>query len=66
MVGVTRTDEESIDKVLRRFKKKFERSGVLKEYKARTAFVKPSVKKRAEKIKAVRKSKRTLLEEEMK
>ena len=65
MVGVTRSDDESIDKVLRRFKKKFERSGVMKEYKARTAFVKPSIKKRAERIKAVRRTKRTLAEEEL-
>ena len=52
MVGISVGDNESIDKALRRFKKKYERSGILKEYKKRTFFVKPSVKKRMEKIKA--------------
>ena len=59
MVGISAGDNESIDKALRRFKKKYERSGILKEYKKRTFFVKPSVKKRMEKIKATRRSQRT-------
>jgi small subunit ribosomal protein S21 len=59
LVGITVGDNESIDKALRRFKKKYERSGVLKEYKKRTFFVKPSVKKRMEKMKAVRRFHRT-------
>ena len=50
MVGISVGDNESIDKALRRFKKKYERSGILKEYKKRTFFVKPSVKKRMEKL----------------
>lgn len=58
MVGISVGETESIDKALRRFKKKYERSGVLKEFKKRTFFVKPSVKKRMEKIKAVRRAKR--------
>ncbi|MGE5350892.1 MAG: 30S ribosomal protein S21, partial [Acidobacteriota bacterium] len=33
MVGIVLQDNESIDKALKRFKKKYERSGVLKEYK---------------------------------
>ena len=41
-----------------RFKKKYERSGVLKEFKKRTFFVKPSIKKRMEKIKATRRAHR--------
>ena len=52
MVGITISENESIDKALKRFKKKYERSGVLKEFKKRTFFVKPSVKKRLERIKA--------------
>ena len=50
MVGITIGENESIDKALKRFKKKYERSGILKEYKKRTFFVKPSIKKRMEKI----------------
>ncbi len=58
MVGITLGDNESIDKALKRFKKKYERSGVLKEYKKRTFFVKPSIKKRMEKMKAARRAHR--------
>jgi small subunit ribosomal protein S21 len=58
LVGITLGDNESIDKALKRFKKKYERSGVLKEYKKRTFFVKPSIKKRMEKMKAARRAHR--------
>ncbi|MFM7158512.1 MAG: 30S ribosomal protein S21, partial [Bacteroidota bacterium] len=43
MVGVTIQSNESIDRALRRFKKKYERSGVLREFKKRAFFIKPSV-----------------------
>lgn len=58
MVGITIGDNESIDKALRRFKKKYERSGILKEFKKRTAYTKPSVKKRMERQKAQRRAQR--------
>jgi len=58
LVGITVGENESIDKALRRFKKKYERSGVLKEFKKRTFFVKPSIKKRMEKMKAIRRAHR--------
>lgn len=58
MVGIILQDNESIDKALKRFKKKYERSGVLKEYKKRTFFVKPSIEKRMERIKAQRRASR--------
>jgi small subunit ribosomal protein S21 len=58
LVGITLGDNESIDKALKRFKKKYERSGVLKEFKKRTFFVKPSIKKRMEKMKAARRAHR--------
>lgn len=56
MVGIVVSDNENIDKALKRFKKKYERSGVLKEYKKRTFFIKPSVEKRMERIKAQRRA----------
>lgn len=58
MIGVTIQNNENIDRALRRFKKKYERSGVLREYKKRTAFVKPSVEKRLARIKAARRQHR--------
>lgn len=52
MIIVNVKENESIDKALKRFKKKFEKTGVLKELRARTAFTKPSVRRRDEIIKA--------------
>lgn len=52
MIVVNVKENESIDKALKRFKKKFERTGVLKELRSRTFFEKPSVTRREEKIKA--------------
>ncbi len=54
MIGVTLQSNENIDRALKRFKKKYERSGVLREFKKRTAFVKPSVEKRLMRQKASR------------
>ncbi|MCK5086023.1 MAG: 30S ribosomal protein S21 [Melioribacteraceae bacterium] len=56
MVGIILQDNENIDRALKRFKKKYERSGVLKEFKKRTYFVKPSIEKRMERIKAARRA----------
>ncbi|MFN0049162.1 MAG: 30S ribosomal protein S21 [Cytophagales bacterium] len=46
-------ENENIDKALKRFKKKFEKTQVLKELRRRQAFIKPSVEKRDEVKKAV-------------
>ncbi len=52
MIIVNVKDNESIDKALKRFKKKFERTGVLKQLRSRSYFEKPSVRRRNEVIKA--------------
>jgi small subunit ribosomal protein S21 len=52
MIIVNIKENESIDKALKRFKKKFEKTGVLKELRARTSFEKPSVRRRNEIIRA--------------
>jgi len=49
-------DGETIDKALRRYKKKFEKSGALKEIRRRKTFVKPSVLRRVELQKAAYKT----------
>lgn len=46
-------DGESIDKALKRYKRKFQNAGVIKELRRRKEFVKPSVKRRSEILKAV-------------
>jgi len=43
---------ESIDRALKRFKRKFESTGKMKELRARKQFTKKSVKRRAEIIHA--------------
>jgi small subunit ribosomal protein S21 len=43
---------ESIERALKKFKKKFDRTGVMKELRARKQFTKPSVINRTEKLKA--------------
>lgn len=52
MIIINVKENESIDKALKRFKKKFERTGVLRELRSRSYFEKPSITRRAEKIKA--------------
>jgi len=54
VIGVTIQTNESIDRALKRFKIKYERSGILREFKKRTAFMKPSVEKRLSRLKAAR------------
>lgn len=44
---------ESIDRAVKKFKKKFEKTGVVKELRSRQAFTKPSVRRREEIKKAV-------------
>ena len=52
MIIINIKDNESIDKALKRFKKKFEKTGVLKELRGRSYFEKRSVKRRHQVIKA--------------
>jgi len=44
---------ESIDRALKKFKKKFERTGMMREVRERQQYIKKSVKKREAKLKAV-------------
>lgn len=46
-------DGESIDKALKRYKRKFQNAGVIKELRKRKEFVKPSVQRRSQILKAV-------------
>ena len=50
-------DNEPLERALRRFKKKIEREGTLRQVKARKHYEKPSVKKRR-KIREARKKKK--------
>lgn len=58
MVSVQMNDNESIDKMLKRFKKKYERAGVLKEFRKNAYFVKPSVDGRLKRSRSRRRAQR--------
>lgn len=52
MLIIDSKDCENIDKALKKYKKKFERSRTLLELRERQAYVKPSVRKRQQMMKA--------------
>jgi len=54
VVEVQVREKESLERALRRFKKKWERAGVLRELRTKAFYVKPSDEKREMKKKAVR------------
>jgi len=51
-IGVSKKKNESVQRLISRFKKVFNESGVIEEYKERKFFEKKSEKKRREKKKA--------------
>jgi small subunit ribosomal protein S21 len=53
MIIIPVKEGESIDKSLKKLKRKFEKTGVVKELRERQKFTKPSVKKRDQKLKAI-------------
>ena len=53
MIIVPVKEGESIERALKKLKRKFEKTGVIKELRERQKFTKPSVKKRDTKLKAI-------------
>ncbi|MBO5974133.1 MAG: 30S ribosomal protein S21 [Paludibacteraceae bacterium] len=53
MIVVPVKEGESIERSLKKFKRKFEKTGVVKELRKRQAFTKPSVLKREQKMHAI-------------
>ncbi len=60
MLIVAVKEGESIEKALKKFKKKFEKTGVVKQLRVRKNFEKPSITNRQTRIKAVYKQKMQL------
>jgi len=52
MLQIPVKEGESIERALKKYKKKFEKTGVLKQLRERKQFIKPSVVRRQELIKA--------------
>mgnify|MGYP002522753974 CR=1 FL=1 len=53
MIIVPVKEGENIEKALKKFKRKFEKTGAIRELRARREFEKPSVKARKAKMKAI-------------
>lgn len=53
MLIIDSKDCENIDKALKKYKKKFEKSRVLMQLRERQSFTKPSIKRRTQVLKAV-------------
>ncbi len=63
MIIIPVKENESIERALKKFKRKFEKTGTIKELRNRQAYKKPSVKRREEKITAKYKQRMRMLEE---
>ncbi len=53
MLIIDSKDCENIDKALKKYKKKYEKSRTLNQLRERQAFIKPSIRRRKEVLKAV-------------
>ncbi len=53
MIVIPIKEGENIERALKKFKRKFEKTGVVKELRSRQAYTKPSVTKRQQKLKAI-------------
>lgn len=53
MIIIPVKEGENIERALKKFKRKFEKTGTVKELRGRQAFIKPSVRKRQQYLKAV-------------
>lgn len=63
MIIVHVKEGDNIEKALKKFKRKFEKTGIVKELRSRQAFEKPSVTNRKKMMKAVYVQKLRLVED---
>ncbi|MBS1624530.1 MAG: 30S ribosomal protein S21 [Bacteroidetes bacterium] len=52
MLIIDTRESESLDRALKKYKKKFEKAGLLRELRSRQAYTKKSVRRRSEVLKA--------------
>jgi small subunit ribosomal protein S21 len=53
MIIIPVKEGENIDRVLKKYKRKFEKTGVVKELRERQKFTKPSIVNREQRLKAI-------------
>ncbi len=63
MLIINVKDSENIDRALKRYKRKFQNAGIMKELRRRKEFVKPSIRRRHELLKAAYRLKKELNQE---
>mgnify|MGYP003695033553 FL=1 len=63
MLVIPVKEGESIEKALKKYKKKFERTGTMKQLRQRQKFTKPSMENRETKLKAIYRDQRIQREE---
>ncbi|MCH7520122.1 MAG: 30S ribosomal protein S21 [Candidatus Marinimicrobia bacterium] len=61
MVEVTVRKDEPLERALRRFKKKYEKAGILKDVKRTAYYLKPSEERRIKRSKAKRRMQRNAM-----
>lgn len=66
MLIIDTGDSENIDKALKKYKKKFEKAGLLRELRSRQAFTKPSITRRTTVLKAAYRQQMQIAENESK
>lgn len=64
MLVIPVKDGESIDRALKKYKRKFDKTGVVRQLRSRQQFIKPSVTLRQAKLKAAYKQRQQSLEEQ--
>ncbi len=62
MLIVPVKEGENIERALKRYKKKYDKTGVMRELRSRKEFIKPSVTDRQQRIKAAYKQRMTSAE----
>ncbi|MDD2289190.1 MAG: 30S ribosomal protein S21 [Bacteroidales bacterium] len=63
MIIVPVKEGENIERALKKFKRKFEKTGIVRELRSRQTFTKPSVSRRDQKKKAIYKQQLQINEE---
>lgn len=58
MIEVTVRKDESLERAMRRFQKKFQKAGIFKEIKQNSYYMKPSDERRMKRAKAIRRQRR--------
>jgi small subunit ribosomal protein S21 len=53
MLIIDTRDSDSLDKALKKYKKKFEKAGTLRELRSRQGYIKPSIRARTTVLKAI-------------